>query len=248
MPWSFKAVELLRAQYASVGAAARAALPQAMSAVEAAMSRGVDLAELPIQLRNRMTAAEQFVDAYRRYCWPYESLEDLAIAPFHLLASEGAVHSDKDHRWHLEVLRRIADRDPDLLEPTDFREVDLTSETSTDAAVAWWAEITDAGSEGIVVKPHTYLAHGKRTLAQPAIKCRGREYLRIIYGPDYLEPENLRRLKNRNVRRKQGLAMRELALGLEALHSFVAREPLRRTHECVFGVLALESEPVDPRL
>jgi protein phosphatase len=47
---------------------------------------------------------------------------------------------------------------------------------------------------------------------------------------------------------KRALAAREFALGLEALERFVAHEPLRRVHECVLGVLALESEPVDPRL
>ena len=40
----------------------------------------------------------------------------------------------------------------------------------------------------------------------------------------------------------------KFALGIESLERFNRREPLRRTHECVFGVLALESEPVDPRL
>jgi protein phosphatase len=248
MPWSFKAVELLRAQYASVGAAARAALPDVLEALEAAQARGVDVGPLPTRLRGRAEAASRFVDAYRQYCWSYEGLEDLAVAPFHLLASEGHVHDQGSHACHLDILGRIVDQDPELLERTDHRDVNLTSEASTEAAVAWWTEITDAGSEGMVVKPSSFLTSGKKRLVQPAIKCRGREYLRIIYGPDYLEPQNLRRLKNRNVRRKQGLAMRELALGLEALHSFVAREPLRRTHECVFGVLALESEPVDPRL
>ena len=72
--------------------------------------------------------------------------------------------------------------------------------------------------------------------------------LRIIYGPEYTLPENLLRLKSRGLGAKRSLALREFALGLEALERFVHQEPLRRVHECVFGVLALESEPVDPRL
>jgi hypothetical protein len=84
-------------------------------------------------------------------------------------------------------------------------------------------------------------------LVQPGIKCRGREYLRIIYGPDYTEPENLRRLRRRALGRKRSLALREYALGMESLR-FVEKEPLWRVHEPVFAVLALESEPVDPRL
>lgn len=74
------------------------------------------------------------------------------------------------------------------------------------------------------------------------------EYLRIIYGPEYLAPHNLERLRERNLGKKRSLAQREFALGIEALERFVAGEPLHRVHECVFGVLAMESEPVDPRL
>jgi protein phosphatase len=116
------------------------------------------------------------------------------------------------------------------------------------AATLWWSDMTSAGQEGMVVKPLDFAVRGRRGMAQPAIKCRGPEYLRIIYGPEYLLPENLSRLRSRAVAAKRSLASREFALGLEALERFVSREPLRRTHECVFGVLALESEPVDPRL
>jgi protein phosphatase len=100
----------------------------------------------------------------------------------------------------------------------------------------------------MVVKPLDWIVRGKRGLVQPAVKCRGREYLRIIYGPDYTAEENLTRLKSRGLGAKRSLALREFALGIEGLERFVRREPLRRVHECVFGVLALESEPVDPRL
>jgi protein phosphatase len=100
----------------------------------------------------------------------------------------------------------------------------------------------------MVVKPFQVIHRGPKGLVQPGIKCRGREYLRIIYGPEYTLPEHLERLKSRGLGTKRSLALREFALGLEALERFVHKEPLRRVHECVFGVLALESEPVDPRL
>ena len=100
----------------------------------------------------------------------------------------------------------------------------------------------------MVVKPLDFIARGRRSLVQPAIKCRGVEYLRIIYGPEYTLPHNLDRLRARGLSVKRSLALREFALGIEALERFVGGEPLRRVHECVFGVLALESEPVDPRL
>jgi protein phosphatase len=176
------------------------------------------------------------------------SVDDLKLAPFHLLASEGAVHTDKQHTWHMEILGRLCAADAKLLLATPFRVVDVNDAASVDGATAWWTEMTAAGGEGMVVKPLDFIVRGRRGVAQPAVKCRGAEYLRIIYGPEYLLPGNLERLRARAVGAKRSLAGREFALGVEALERFVRREPLRRTHECVFGVLALESEPVDPRL
>jgi protein phosphatase len=115
-------------------------------------------------------------------------------------------------------------------------------------ATGWWESLTESGGEGAVVKPHAFVATNARGLLQPAVKCRGREYLRIIYGPEYTLPEHLGRLRERGLSGKRSLALREFSLGIEGLERFVQREPLRRVHECVFGVLALESEPVDPRL
>ena len=127
-------------------------------------------------------------------------------------------------------------------------EVQLGEEASVQQATTWWEEMTAQGGEGMVVKPKRFVSRGKRGLVQPAVKCRGREYLRIIYGPDYTAPENLERLRQRGLGAKRALALREFALGLEALERFVRSDPLYSVHECVFGVLALESEPVDPRL
>jgi protein phosphatase len=126
--------------------------------------------------------------------------------------------------------------------------IDLTDDASQKQGIAWWEEHTGRGGEGMVVKPIEFIARGRHGLAQPAVKCRGREYLRIIYGPEYTMDENLQRLRSRGLGTKRSLALREFALGIEALERFVRKEPLRRIHECVFGVLALESEPVDPRL
>src|SRR5262249_1191233 len=124
----------------------------------------------------------------------------------------------------------------------------LTDPTEQEKGIRWWEELVASGGEGMVVKPLEFVSKGRKGLAQPAVKIRGREYLRIIYGPDYTMPENLQRLKHRGLGAKRSLATGEFCLGVEALERFVHREPLRRVHECVFGVLALESEPVDPRL
>jgi protein phosphatase len=248
MPWSAKAQDLLRHQYAPAGAAAKAGLLQAVAALKLTAKRLPDAAPLVDWYEQRMGMAEAYVDAYRRYCWPVNSLLDLKLAPFHLLAGEGAVYTEKDHQWHMQILGKLAQADPELLLATPHKVVNLHELEAVATAVAWWQELTAAGGEGMVVKPFQFVARNKRGLVQPAVKCRGTEYLRIIYGPEYTAPRNLERLRSRGLGRKRSLALREFALGIEALQRFVEREPLRRVHECAFAVLALESEPVDPRL
>ena len=248
MPWSSKAQELLRQQYAPVGNSGIQALRAEEMLLAKAAERVVGLEGLRDKTTQRLDALKRYVREYRQYCWPVNSLDDLKLAPFHLLASEGAVHTDKRHTWHMEMLTRLCAADERLMLATPFQIVDLNDSGSCDGAVAWWTDMTSAGREGMVVKPLDFITKGGRGFVQPAIKCRGPEYLRIIYGPEYLLPENLARLRSRTVGAKRSLARREFALGVEGLERFVHKEPLRRTHECVFGVLALESEPVDPRL
>lgn len=247
MPWSAKAQELLRLQYAAVGASSRAAFSAELRALETAKANGAPADEMIERLAARAPLAEAYTAAYRRYCWTVNSIDDLRLAPFHLLATEGAVHANKPHDWHMAELAALASHSP-LLVATPHRVLDLDDPASESAATAWWEDLTAAGGEGMVVKPLEFVAQGRRGIVQPAIKCRGREYLRIIYGPEYTLPENLERLRRRSVGAKRSLALREFALGIEALERFTARESLRRVHECVFGVLALESEPIDPRL
>ena len=248
MPWSAKAQSLITEQYAPTASAARIGLSAAASALAEAQARGVDLGALPERFTERADKAERYANAYRGYCWEVSSLDDLRVAPFHILASEGAVHMDKDHVWHMSTLAKLASDDDPLLVATPYRAVDLADETEVSAATEWWADLTSKGGEGMVVKPRDFTARGGRGLVQSALKCRGPEYLRIIYGPEYDTPDYLERLRQRGLGKKRSLAQREFALGHEALTRFVAREPLRRVHECVFAVLALESEPVDPRL
>jgi protein phosphatase len=251
LPWSAKAQELLSRQYAAVGTAARIATTETLQALGQALARGLDVEALHTRYRERVDMVTAYTEAYGHYCWPVEALADLRLAPFHLLASEGAVHIDKDHRWHMAMLTRLAaadQHDSPLLIATGLQEVDVTDPASIEAGIAWWEALTARGGEGMVVKPLAFVTRGPRGLVQPAVKCRGREYLRLIYGPEYTAPSNLERLRSRGLGTKRALALREFALGIEALQRFVRGEPLRRVHECVFGVLALESEPVDPRL
>ncbi|HVF71397.1 MAG TPA: polynucleotide kinase-phosphatase [Chthoniobacterales bacterium] len=248
MPWSAKAQELVKQQYAAVGAAGRASLEAAGRIIEPLRDRARDAGELFDRVLERKVAVDRYAEAYRRYCWPVRSINDLKIAFFHLLASEGHVHIDKAHTWHMDTLAKLAAFDPQVIIVTKQKVIDVTNPASEAEGIGWWDELTSRGGEGMVVKPLDFVAKGRRGLIQPAVKCRGREYLRIIYGPEYTASEHLERLRSRRLGPKRSLALREFALGIEALERFVRREPLRRVHECVFGVLALESEPVDPRL
>lgn len=265
MPWSVKAQSLIQHQYAAVGAAAGQAFADATVAIKQAMQQmdnsgnpSALLHELHEHYQHRSQLVHQYVQAYQQYIWEVRSIEDVLLAPFHLLATEGAVHHNKNHQWHMSVIARICQADQQheggkqVLHATRYHIVDLEDEESVEKGVRWWEELTDAGGEGMVVKPLDFLAFGEQRgrteTLQPAIKCRGREYLRIIYGPEYTLPQHLSRLRSRGVGLKRSLALREFALGMESLDRFVACKPLRRVHECVFGVLALESEPVDPRL
>ncbi|MFC9813266.1 polynucleotide kinase-phosphatase [Streptomyces virginiae] len=256
LPWSLKSGGLLRNQYAAVGAASRAVFPGALAALEAAAARGADTGALLERQRGRAADAAAFTEAYRRYCWTTDGLDGVRFAPFQLLAVAGrslaAVPHDEQLAW---LDRLVAADDPGtpggtgLLRGTGRIVVDTGDADSVRAGTDWWLELTAAGGEGMVVKPlQAYARDGRGRLVQPGIKVRGREYLRIIYGPHYTRPDQLERLRDRFLGHKRSLALREYALGLEALDRLAAEEPLWRVHEPVFAVLALESEPVDPRL
>ncbi|GAA1894684.1 polynucleotide kinase-phosphatase [Streptomyces durmitorensis] len=250
MPWSLKASGLLRTQYAAVGAASRAVFPGAIAALEAATARGVDTGGLLAKQRERAVDAAAFTDAYRRYCWPTEGLEGVRLAPFQILAVQGRSLAALPHDEQLALIDRMVEHDgTGLLQTTRRLYVETGDEASVQAGVDWWLEMTNRGGEGMVVKPVEALVRDtKGRIVQPGIKCRGREYLRIIYGPEYTRPDHLDKLRGRFLGHKRSLAIREYALGLEALDRLAAGEPLWRVHEAVFAVLALESEPVDPRL
>lgn len=248
MPWSAKAQDLIKNQYASVGSAGSASLKEVASTLTKASTRLQDVQPFLNQTNSRIELIEKFKQSYRNYCWSVNSITDLRLAPFHLLATENQVHTNKDHTWHMNFASRLSEALQGIVIPTSHQVVDVTDKTLIEKAISWWIEKTSTGCEGMVVKPIDFVVFGKRGLVQPGLKVRGKEYLRIIYGPEYTTPENLERLRARGLATKRALALREFALGIEALERFIHREPLRRVHECVFGVLALESEPVDPRL
>jgi protein phosphatase len=277
MPWSAKARSLLLEQYAPVGRSGRdsltastAALRQALTVQESAKGSitekltetppassrkpggdppsDMNIATVLKQFEQRKEGIDRYTDAYRRYCWTVSSIEDYRIAPFHILATEGKVWNSENHLCHLETIRQYMTGSDPLFMATNHIVVDLHDEKSVTAATDWWLHLTGSGGEGMVVKPLDFIARRGAELLQPAVKCRGREYLRIIYGPEYTAPEKLERLRSRSLTKKRRLAQAEFALGMESLERFVRKEPFHRLHECVFAVLALENEVVDPRL
>ncbi len=262
MPWSAKAQKLLEEQYAPVGRAGRSGLALAVGTIgkaaetlggksmeaESQSSQQADLSALLAEYTDRQNALDRYTNAYRQYCWDVQGLDDYRIAPFHILATEGKTWCNENHIWHMETIARYMTGADPIFMATSHLLVDLLDENSVAEGVKWWEELTASGGEGMVVKPFDFIATKGAELLQPAVKCRGREYLRIIYGPEYTLGGHLERLKKRSLSKKRNLALSEFALGMESLKRFARNEPLYRVHECVFGVLALESEPVDPRL
>lgn len=262
MPWSAKALSLIEEQYASVGRAGREGLKNSVFALEKALqnqkekisenpgqsSKEANLEEILKNYQDREKCLSQYVEAYRPYCWNVESIEDYRVAPFHILATEGKVWTKENHSVHMETIKKYITGKDEIFMATSYFVVDLNHEESLEAGIMWWKELTAKGGEGMVVKSLDFITFQGKEPLQPAVKCRGKEYLRIIYGPEYTRTEHLSRLKKRGLGKKRNLALNEFALGIEALERFVEHEPLYRVHECVFGVLALDAEPVDPKL
>ncbi|GAA1415520.1 polynucleotide kinase-phosphatase [Glutamicibacter uratoxydans] len=245
LPWSLKAESLIKDSYASVGASSVAATQATVQVLEQAAGAGLEVSALLASVQEQHRNARAFRDSYRRYVGDKEQLR---FAAFQVLAAQEKTFESKDHGWHMGIAQRLAEAAPKLFIQTEWTSVELDSEEQVQAAVDWWEQLTQAGGEGMVVKPWGNLQRGAKGWIQPGIKVRGREYLRIIYGPDYLEPQNLKRLRQRATDKKRARAIHEYILGLEALRLSAQGEPLWKIHQMVFGVLALESEPIDPRL
>ncbi|MFL0507446.1 hypothetical protein ACH0B5_17025 [Ureibacillus sp. 179-F W5.1 NHS] len=146
----------------------------------------------------------------------------------HLLAHSNETFFHKPHTWHMEKNKEFASMDNLFIE-TEYMVIE--DEASEKEVINWWNTITKDDHEGIVIKSEMFIEKSKGKLIQPAIKVRGRKYLHIIYGMDYLEQENLNRLKKRKVGKKQKLALREFALGIEGIQRFVNGESIERVNE-----------------
>ncbi|WP_042477288.1 AAA family ATPase [Bacillus ndiopicus] len=242
LPWNLKAQPLIDEQYAHV---AEHALMDRQKLATKLQTTLVDVTEWQQQYKELLRNAVRFDAVYQNYCWSVEDLSAIQIAPFHILAHSNGTCFHQPHTWHMEMNHWLA-QDSTIFIATEYQVIN--NEQDEQKAIAWWEEMTAVGHEGIVIKPLTFIPKNKDKLIQPAIKVRGREYLRIIYGMDYTDLKQLAQLKKRKPSKKMKHALQEFALGLEGIERFVQKESLARIHECVLATLALESDAVDPRL
>lgn len=262
MPWSTKAKGLIIKQYATTGATGRESLSAANKSLRSAIARGyetpsgvskttsgqnADLVQVLKKFENLEECMLKYETAYKNYCWSTNSVDDLKIAPFHIMATENKVWSEESHIKHLFPIDSFCL--DNLFIKTERLYINLNQEEEIGTAIDWWKANTEKLAEGMVIKPWYFSQKNKdKEFVQPAIKCRGREYLRIIYGPDYTTKGHLERLKRRSLKRKRQLALNEFLLGIEGLKKFCFGAPFESWTKYVFACLALETEALDPRL
>ena len=132
------------------------------------------------------------------------SIEDLKLAPFHSWRPKGGARRSRPSVAHGDAGRELCRGRPDLSRDHHTAIVDVTDGASRGGGIQWWKDLTGRGGEGMVVKPLDVRRAGHSAASlQPAVKCRGPEYLRIIYGPEYTAPENLERLRSRGLGAKR---------------------------------------------
>lgn len=243
LPWNLKAHRLIDQQYETV---AENALMDRYKIIEKLKAtEHVDVTSWMEEYTEKYKNAARFDAVFRNYCWPTNELSGIQIAPFHILAHSSATNFHQPHSWHMKMNAYLAENSS-LFIATEYRLIE--SEQDEQEVINWWKDMTENGHEGIVIKPFDFQAYHKGKLLQPAIKVRGREYLRIIYGMDYTNEDTMKKLKQRNPSRKMKNALLEFKLGMEGISRFVSLESSNRVHECALATLALESDTIDPRL
>lgn len=243
LPWNLKAQRLIDQQYETVAENALMDRHKLMEKLH--ITEHVDVTSWLEEYKHKYKNAAKFDAVFKNYCWSTNELSGIQIAPFHILAHSSSTNFHQPHSWHMQMNELLAENSS-LFIATEYRLIE--SEQDEQEIINWWQNMTEDGHEGIVVKPIDFLAYHKGKLLQPAIKVRGREYLRIIYGMDYTNEAFMKKLKQRNPSRKMKNALLEFKLGLEGISRFVSLESSTRVHECALATLALESDPIDPRL
>lgn len=243
LPWNLKAHRLIDQQYETV--AENALMDRHKIIEKLQLTNDIDVTNWLEEYTTKYKNAACFDAVFKNYCWATHELSGIQIAPFHILAHSSSTNFHETHSWHMKMNEFLAENSS-LFIATEYRLID--SEKDELEVIEWWKEMTDIGHEGIIIKPLHYETYYKGKLLQPAIKVRGREYLRIIYGMDYTNETTMKKLKHRNPSRKMRNALLEFKLGIEGISRFVRSESNARIHECALATLALESDAIDPRL
>ena len=198
MPWSAKAQELLRSQYAAVGATARAALGEAVSALEAYVARSGQPNALLDRYRTRAGAADAFVAAYRRYCWPVNTIDDFEDRAVPSARQRGRRPRRARSRLAHGDARATVRRRSALLFATPIQARHLGDEASETVGLAWWERADRRGRRG----------HGRQAAVMArtrvgAVSCNRPSSVGAAStcasstAPEYTVPEHLERLRAR---------------------------------------------------
>ncbi len=235
LPWTLKADNLIETTHRQLLASAEAVFDE--------ISLNTFL--LPVHLTKRperRTCYQKYRFLLDRY--QAEDGTPTRFAPFQLIATEKCAYLNRTHKWHMDVLHAVASHGGEPFIKTPFRFLALDDQNAIDDCIRWWDELSTEAAEGLVVKPLFGVPRGRRGLAQPAIKCRTPEHLRLVYGPEYDLIENRWQLVNRDAlnhrREKHKRVLKQFALSIDGVEHFVDGEPTKAVETCVRALLSLE--------
>lgn len=245
----------LSTNYERISAATSSSLQAREEALKVALEAGLDVQQFVQADSVHKQYQERFSKVLGQHLQPFQQLEDHCFYPASILASEGKTYFDKDQLWHRKIWAQLGsledlsdDINTNLFRAPSFHWVDLDSEEEKREASAWFETLSDQGGAGVVVRSTKLAMEAGKDLLQPGLTVRGREYLRLIYGMDYDRPDLLESHRLRRLKDIRQLAVRQVALGNEALSRFVEKQDLTSVFECNFALLALQTNEIDPRL
>ena len=231
-----------------LAAAGEEDITRTTTALREAQQAGLDTQQLLIETTHQHKFLQRFGETVKAYDCPAEQLQDYRFYPQTLLASEGKTYFDMDQVWHRNHWKGIGKDQESMFSPSQYHWVDLNDADACRAVSTWFEELSSQQSAGVVVSPTHPVMEAGTDLIQPGLSVRGKEYLRTIYGPDYDHPEKLELHRVRRLKDIRQLAVRQLALGEEALIRFVEKKDLTSVYECNFALLSLQASDIDPRL
>ncbi len=237
LPWTLKAEKLIKQTHEEVLGSGQALIREMRAASRL----------LPDSEVSKITDREECFKKYGALLDHYgaETGTTPLFAPFQIIATEGQSYFNRGHKWHMQMLHSIvrkAGREPFVRTP--YMEVRFADKQSVEKCFQWWEELAQAGAEGLVIKAPCCVPKGRRGTAQPAIKCRTPEHLRLVYGPEYDLIENRWVLANRDAvnrrREKHRRVLKQLVLSIDGIERFIRGEPNGQIENCVRSVLSLE--------